>query len=104
MCSARRVSSLAALVRAFALPLAAQTRAGLMGDLIKDVDGVHTKFVGLAKALPATAFAWTPGKGVRSTGEVFVHIIAENYFLPAAMGATPPADTGIVGTDYKTVT
>jgi len=97
-------ASLACLFLLFvvARPLAAQTRDGLMGDLIKDVSEVETKIMGLAKALPASAFEWRPGKGVRSTGEVFVHVAADNYFLPAAMGIAPPAETGINGKDYKT--
>jgi uncharacterized damage-inducible protein DinB len=84
-----------------ALPLGAQTREGLMGDLIKDVTEVETKIVGLAKALPESAYAWRPGKGVRSTGEVLAHVAADNYFLPAAMGFPAPAESGIDGRDYK---
>jgi hypothetical protein len=87
---------------ALTLPLRAQTRDGLMGDLVKDIDGLQTKIVGLAKAIPPAAYAWRPGKGVRSTGEVLMHVAADNYFMPAAMGINPPADTGIVGKDYKT--
>jgi uncharacterized damage-inducible protein DinB len=90
-------------ILSLALPLAAQTREGLMGDLIKDVTDVETKIVGLAKALPASAYEWRPGKGVRSTGEVVIHVAADNYFLPAAMGVSAPAETGINGKDYKTV-
>ena len=52
-----------------------------MGDLIKDVAGVRTKILGLAKAMPAAAFEWRPAKGVRSTGETFIHIAADNYFF-----------------------
>ena len=37
-----------------------------------------------------------------SVGEAFTHVAADNYFLPTALGAAPPA-TGISGTDYKTV-
>jgi hypothetical protein len=99
-----RPFALATLALTLTLPASAQTRTGVMGDLIKDVDGAQGKLLGLAKALPAGAYDWRPGKGARSTGEVFIHIIAENYFLPAAMGSTPPPDTGIVGTEYKTVT
>jgi uncharacterized damage-inducible protein DinB len=83
-------------------PLAAQSRDGLMGDLIKDVTEVETKIMGLAKAIPASAFDWRPGKAVRSTGEVFAHIAADNYFMPAALGIAAPAETGISGKDYKT--
>lgn len=96
-----RLCTLAALTLMFTLSLAAQTRTGLMGDLIKDVSGVQGKVAGLAKAMPAASWDWRPGKGVRSTGEVFMHIAADNYFMPAAMGIAAPAETGIT-TDYKT--
>jgi hypothetical protein len=39
---------------------------------------------------------------VRSTEEVFKHVASDNYFLPAAMGITPPPESGINGKDYKT--
>ncbi len=31
-----------------------------------------------------------------------MHVAADNYFLPAAMGIPAPAETGIVGKEYKT--
>lgn len=94
--------SLVTILLAVAPPLAAQTTEGLMGDLLKDVDDLHSKMVGLAKAMPADAQSWRPMAGVRSTEEVFKHVAADNYFLPAAMGIAPPADSGISGKDYKT--
>lgn len=97
-----RASALVALVLALTIPLRAQNREGLMGDLIKDVSEVQSKIVGLAKAMPAEAYAWRPTAGVRSTAEVFAHVAADNYFLPAAMGINPPAETGINGKDFKT--
>ena len=97
-----RTWAFVAILLSLAFPLAAQTREGLMGDLLKDVDDVHSKIVGLAKAMPVDTYAWRPMGGVRSTGEVFAHVAADNYFLPAAMGITPPADTGISAKDYKT--
>jgi uncharacterized damage-inducible protein DinB len=98
-----RSSALIALLLASTLPLGAQTREGLMGDLVRDVSQVETKILDLARAMPAAAYDWRPGKGVRSTGEVFIHVAADNYFLPAAMGTSAPAETGINGKDYKTV-
>jgi hypothetical protein len=80
----------------------AQTREGLMGDLLKDISDVESKIAGLAKAMPEAAYAWRPGAGVRSTGEVLQHVAADNYFLPAAMGIAAPAETGIMGKDFKT--
>jgi hypothetical protein len=94
--------TLAVVLLALTLPLGAQPREGLMGDLLRDVDEVHSKVVGLAKAMPADAHAWRPMAGVRSTEEVFKHVASDNYFLPAAMGITPPAESGINGKDYKT--
>jgi hypothetical protein len=91
-----------AVVLALTVPTSAQKREGLMGDLIRDVDDVQTKMVGLAKAMPAEAFDWRPAKGVRSTSEVFMHVAADNYFLPAAMGVSAPPETGINGKEYKT--
>jgi hypothetical protein len=97
-----RLVTLVGLVLILIPPVSAQSREGLMGDLIHDITDVQTKIVGLAKALPASAYAWRPSKDVRSTGEVFMHVAADNYFLPAAMGLTPPADTGINGKEYGT--
>lgn len=97
-----RLGTLVGLVLFLILPVGAQNREGLMGDLIHDVTDVQTKIIGLAKAMPASAYEWRPSKGVRSSGEIFMHVAADNYFLPAAMGLTAPADTGINGTDYQT--
>ena len=84
-------------------PLVAQERAGVMGDLIRDVQTVEAKIVGLARAMPLPVYEWRPGKGVRSTGEVFIHVAGDNYFLPALIGIAAPPETGIDGRDNKTV-
>jgi DinB superfamily len=87
---------------ALAAPAAAQAPAGVMEDLLKDVKEAKDKIVGLAKAMPDAAWDWRPAPGVRSTREVFVHVTADNYFIPVGAGSTAPAATGI-GEDYKTV-
>jgi uncharacterized damage-inducible protein DinB len=94
---------LVTLIAAASLTANAQKRTGLMGDLIADVTDVESKIVGLAKAMPESSYAWRPMPGVRSVGEAFTHVAADNYFMPAALGTAPPAATGISGTDYKTV-
>ena len=103
MRSVMRLSVLVTALAGLTVPLGAQTREGLMGDLLRDVTEVETKILGLARAIPAAGYDWRPGKGVRSTGEVFIHVAADNYFLPAAMGVDAPSETGISGKDYKTV-
>jgi uncharacterized damage-inducible protein DinB len=94
-------AALAVVALTLTLPLGAQSREGLMGDLLKDIGGVETKIVGLAKAMPQAAFEWRPSKDVRSTSETFMHVAADNYFLPVLMGVQAPAETGITK-EYKT--
>jgi len=84
------------------LPLAAQEREGVMGDLLQDLAGVEKKIMGLASAMPAAAYEWRPAKGVRTAGETFMHVAADNYFLPAAMGLSAPGETGVNGKDFQT--
>ena len=86
---------------ALMVSLTAQTRDGVMGDLLKDVADVEKKILDLAKAIPESAYAWRPGPGVRSTGEVFQHVAADNYFLPVLLGKPAPNETAITK-DYKT--
>jgi uncharacterized damage-inducible protein DinB len=95
------LSTVAAAWLALAAPLAAQAREGIVGDLLKDVGGLENKVMSLAKAMPDSAYAWRPGPGVRSTGEVFQHIAADNYFMPALMDKPAPKEIGITK-EYKT--
>ena len=74
-----------------------QERTGLMADLIAAVAAVESKVVGLAKAMPESAYAWRPGEGVRSAGEVFIHLAGENYYAAAKFGNMTQAGTGITG-------
>jgi uncharacterized damage-inducible protein DinB len=98
-----RLLVLLLLLAVASFPASAQKRTGVMGDLIAAVGDVETKIVGLAKAMPEATYAWRPMPGVRSVGEAFTHVAADNYFMPAALGIAAPAATGISGTDYKTV-
>jgi uncharacterized damage-inducible protein DinB len=83
-------------------PLAAQEkRAGLIGELLADLEDVEGKLVGLAEAIPADKYGWKPAEGVRSTSEVFMHIAADNYLIPAAAGIAAPANTEITS-EYAT--
>jgi hypothetical protein len=99
-----RMSMFITLLFALIPPLDAQEREGVMGDLIRDVTRVEVKIVDLARAMPASAYEWKPGNGARSTGEVFIHVAADNYFMPVLMGVAAPAETGIDSKGkYKTV-
>jgi uncharacterized damage-inducible protein DinB len=83
---------------AVAVPLHAQ---GIMGEFHRDVNDVQKKMVDLAKAMPESAYGWRPGPGVRSVGEVFLHVAGENFGIPIMMGMPAPAETGITS-DFKT--
>jgi uncharacterized damage-inducible protein DinB len=99
----RRTAALAAaLAVVSSLPATAQ-QASLAGDLLTDLKEVEEKLVGLARAIPADKYGWRPAEGVRSFAEVMMHVAADNYLMPAGVGAAPPATTGIKAADYKTV-
>ena len=58
-------------------------------EFLTDLDSLHSKFVALAEAFPADKYSWRPAPGVRSVGEVFMHIASEFYFwTPTVFGAT----------------
>ena len=75
---------------------AAGEAAGLeLANLEATVETLHEKFTALAEAMPADDLAWRPMEGVRSVQEVFVHVAADNWFVPALMGWDAPAETGV---------
>jgi len=72
------------------------TRAELAhADLQRTVEIAHEKFTALADAMPEGTYAWQPMEGVRSVGDVFQHVAADNFFVPALMGVVPPPETGV---------
>lgn len=93
--------SAAAVLAVGALPAFAQ-QPTLVSDLLADVAQVEQKMMAPAKAMPADKFDWRPGAGVRSFGEVVMHVAADNYLIPAAIGVAADAATRIKGDDYKT--
>jgi len=46
----------------------------------------------LAEATPAEKFSWRPAPGIRSIGEVYMHIALGNYFLLGQAGVKVPVD------------
>jgi hypothetical protein len=78
-----------------------QLPSTVAADLLADVTEVETKLVSLAREMNVRQYDWRPGEGVRSVSEVFLHVAADNYLLPAMMGTVAPAATGVT-TDYQT--
>jgi uncharacterized damage-inducible protein DinB len=57
---------------------------------------VSRQLTALADAIPAEKYAWRPSPGVRSTGEVFMHIAGANFYLLSETGQKLPPDFGAV--------
>lgn len=55
---------------------------------LKDLDSLQSRFLALAEAIPAEKYSWRPAPGVRSIGEVFMHVASEYYvYTPLSYGA-----------------
>jgi uncharacterized damage-inducible protein DinB len=78
-------------------------RPAVMVTLLRDVQAVEEKLMGLADAIPESAYGWRPSEGVRSVGEVWMHVAADNYFLPTPLGVAAPEASGIKAGDYPSV-
>jgi uncharacterized damage-inducible protein DinB len=53
---------------------------------------VSQQLVALAEATPAEKFSWRPAPGVRSTSEVYMHIVMANFYLLSVTGPKMPPD------------
>jgi uncharacterized damage-inducible protein DinB len=78
----------------------AKAQGGVVADLLVDLGQVEQKMMSLAKAMPADKYDWRPGAGVRSFGEVVLHVAADNYLIPAMGGVAADPATGITK-DYN---
>ena len=59
-------------------------------EFLTELDSLHSKFMQLAEAFPADKYTWRPAPGVRSVGDVFMHVASEYYFFtPAVFDAVP---------------
>jgi len=53
---------------------------------------VSQQLVALAEATPEEKFSWRPAPGVRSTSEVYMHIVMANFYLLSVTGPKMPGD------------
>lgn len=53
---------------------------------------VSQQLIALAEATPEEKFSWRPAPGVRSTSEVYMHIVMANFYLLSVTGPKMPAD------------
>ena len=89
----KKVFLLLLLISSGARPLLAQK---LPEGIWQGYDGewshVTEQLVALAEATPAEKFSWRPAPGVRSTSEVYMHIVEANFYLLSVTGPKMPAD------------
>jgi uncharacterized damage-inducible protein DinB len=53
---------------------------------------VSSQLIALAEATPEKNFAWRPAPGIRSTSEVYMHIVMANFYLLSVTGPKMPDD------------
>ena len=53
--------------------------SGFKANYFEALDHLEKETVALAEAAPQEKYSWRPGEGVRSVGEVFMHMAAGNY-------------------------
>ncbi len=70
----------------------AQTVVGFQKEYEEELAGATQELEQLAGAMPADKYGWRPGEGVRSVGEVYVHVAAGNFMLLALTVVKPPAE------------
>jgi uncharacterized damage-inducible protein DinB len=70
----------------------AQAPEGLWQGYDGEWKHVSQQLIALAEATPAEKFAWRPAAGVRSTSEVYMHIVFANFYLLSVTGPKMPPD------------
>lgn len=72
-------------------------------EFIGQIDFIEGRLIQLAEAMPDDKYNWTPTEGVRTVGEVYLHVAETNYYLIAMMkGVKPTPEKEKSPTDKKT--
>lgn len=85
------------LVLGLSRPAAAQVPPGVGEGWLGEFDHATRQLLQLAEATPTEKFSWRPAAGVRSIGEVYMHIAIANQFLLSQAGSTPTVDLSKLG-------
>jgi uncharacterized damage-inducible protein DinB len=65
--------------------------AGPRLEFLDEVSYYEQRYQRLADAIPAEKYNWRPAEGVRTVGEVYVHIVIANYGYARMLGTPYPA-------------
>ena len=85
---------------------AAAPQSTVQSELLADLGTLREKYVGLAEAMPESAYGWRPAEGVRSVSEVYMHVASANFGLVSRVaGTTPPEEAAAwYGQDAESIT
>ena len=75
-----------------AMPAVAEHHEGAPtygATLAANFEFVSGQLMQLAEAMPEEVYSWRPAEGVRSTSEVFMHVVSANMLMPVAFGVAP---------------
>ncbi len=65
-------------------------------EFLEHFDRSTRKIMSLADAMPEELYAWSPGEGVMSIAQVYMHIARYNFYYPeTALGIGAPADIDV---------
>jgi uncharacterized damage-inducible protein DinB len=91
------IVAFAACAGAAPAPARAQDDA-IRDELLRQFETSMSKFIALARAMPAEKYTWSPGEGVMEVGHVLMHVARYNYMYPAEnMGVTAPSGLDLDG-------
>jgi len=71
--------------------LPAAPASGPRLEFLDEVSFYEQRFVRLAEAIPADKFSFRPAEGVRTVGEVYMHVASANYNFAKNLGTPIPA-------------
>jgi uncharacterized damage-inducible protein DinB len=98
-----RFPKIALAVVVSAASMFAQGSAKLKAEYLANFDDTAKKFISLAEKVPADKYSYKPGEGVRTIGQVFVHIVGANAFGSNSFGL-PATDIKLSRDMEKTLT
>lgn len=71
----------------------AMPTSGYRAELIRDVETLEQRYLGLAGAMNGK-LTYRPADGVRTAAAVFMHVAGANVMIPMALGIAPPSELG----------
>jgi uncharacterized damage-inducible protein DinB len=75
---------------------------GHRAEFLRELADLESKYVRLAEKMPPESYTWRPAEGVRSVGEVFLHVASANFGFSNRIGTPAPSGFRMQGFDKST--